>query len=85
MTSTQWPEPFEQILRAFLPQLGQETPLKNDLRLAEHGLDSLATVSLLVEVEDAFGISIPDEFLVPDTFATPSGLWAVVEGLSQQP
>ena len=36
--------------------------------LADNGLDSLAKVSLLVAIEDEFGVVFPNEVLVPATF-----------------
>ena len=61
--------------------LGADTELTPDRRLADLGLDSLATVGLLVDVEESFGVEFPDEALTADTFATAASLWSVVAGL----
>jgi acyl carrier protein len=66
------------VLRAHVPSLAGDAPIEPRASLPDLGLDSLATVALLVDLEEAFGIMIPDEDLGPDTFATPLGLWAVV-------
>lgn len=81
MTEQPWATKFEETLRGFLPLLADTEPIRPDLRLADLGLDSLATVSLLLEVEEAFEVTIPDHLLTEDTFATPAGLWSVVESL----
>ncbi|WP_433534573.1 acyl carrier protein [Micromonospora sp. CA-249363] len=68
---------FEQILRRTVPLLGdgQLTP-ETDLLAA--GLDSLAAVQLLAEIEETYDVIIPDEDLLGDIFATPRDLWNVV-------
>jgi acyl carrier protein len=53
------------ILRRHLPlSNGAVAP---DVPLADLGLDSLATASLVMEMEDSLGISIPDDVLTPET------------------
>jgi acyl carrier protein len=76
--SCRWPQQFEAVLRAHVPSLAGDVPIEPHASLFDLGLDSLATVALLVGIEDAFGIMIPDEDLSPNTFATPMDLWAVV-------
>lgn len=73
-----WPEEFEKLLRSYLPLLRADGPLAPTVPLADLGLDSLSTVGLLVDVEDAFGVQLPDDALTPDTFATAASLWSVV-------
>ncbi|MEE1748366.1 phosphopantetheine-binding protein [Streptomyces sp. NPDC059118] len=76
-----WDPAFEDLLHQTLPRLAARGPLAADASLRAAGLDSLAMVELLVQVEQAYGISIPDENLVADTFATPAQLWDVVSAL----
>ncbi|GIG88030.1 phosphopantetheine-binding protein [Plantactinospora endophytica] len=78
MTSANWPDDFEKAVRQHLPLLGEGAPLTAESSLPALGLDSLATVGLLVEVEEAFAVQFPDEDLHAETFATPAALWAVV-------
>jgi acyl carrier protein len=73
-----WPQQFEAVLRAHVPSLAGDVLIEPEVSLADLGLDSMATVALLVGIEEAFSIMIPDEYLGPDTFATPMSLWAVV-------
>lgn len=44
-------------------------------------LDSLAIISLVAELEDAFDITIPAVEIVPQNFNSLEGLWAMVERL----
>lgn len=44
-------------------------------------LDSLAILSLVAELEDAFDITIPAVEIVPQNFNSLEGLWAMVERL----
>lgn len=76
-----WDEPFEALLRDSLAAGSYEGELTPDLPLADAGLDSLGFVGLLVALERAYGITIPDEFPIVDMFRTPRTLWETVAGL----
>jgi acyl carrier protein len=41
----------------------------------------MASIDLLMEIEQQFGVQIPDELMTADTFATGSHLQAVIEKL----
>jgi acyl carrier protein len=77
-----WSGPFEAIVRGQLT-VRPADPLGADEPLADRGLDSMGTVSLLVELEDAYGVVFTDELLVPATFATAGALWCAVSSLAQ--
>jgi acyl carrier protein len=81
MSDASWPDSFEDILRSCLPVLPDGKPLAADMTLTELGLDSLGMVTLMLELEETFGISFPDESLTPETFATGRSLWSVAAGL----
>lgn len=78
MTIAAWPPSFDEALRTYLPQLDVDEPLTPNTDLTVKGLDSLGSVSLLVELEERFEVTIPDEELTNETFATPASLWRVV-------
>ncbi|MEU1176781.1 phosphopantetheine-binding protein [Streptomyces sp. NPDC005820] len=80
-----WDERFESVVRPNLPLLEPETPLAPDAAFAALGLDSMQTVSLLVEVEEAYDIVMPDEALAAETFAGPLSLWRQVSALLPVP
>jgi acyl carrier protein len=73
-----WDDTFERILRQALPLLPPANPLRPDLNTAMFGLDSLAAVELLITVETAYGVSIPEERLELSSFATPGALWELL-------
>lgn len=80
MSTAPWPPAFSDVLRPHLPLLGS-APLAASTNLNDSGLDSLGTISLLVDLEDALAVSFPDELLHPDTFRTVGTLWAALDGL----
>ncbi|MCP2258142.1 acyl carrier protein [Streptoalloteichus tenebrarius] len=77
-----WAPEFEALLRPHLPALAADQELPGDTRLADLGLDSLSTVNLLIELENGFGVSFPDELLTAETFETADTLWRTVSALS---
>ena len=66
------------ILRRHLRYLKPGQNLAPDAPLRDLGLDSLAAVSLIFELEDGFDITLPDSSLAAGTFRTPRTLWAAV-------
>ncbi|MCG6498014.1 phosphopantetheine-binding protein [Kitasatospora sp. A2-31] len=77
---TSWDERYEAVLTDLMPRLAEERPLPADRELRTAGLDSMATVELLVRLEEAYQVAIPDEELSPEAFETVGSLWAVVAG-----
>lgn len=82
-TPVPWDESFEKLIRKAVPLLGDE-PLERETELRNYGLDSMASVQLLLETEEQYGISVPDELMEPSMFETPGNLWTVVEKLLAQ-
>jgi acyl carrier protein len=76
-----WDTRFEVLIRGALRLLEPDDPLPPDLRTADYGLDSLAMVELMLGIEEAYGISIPDDVVRPQIFSTPEKLWEVVDEL----
>jgi acyl carrier protein len=72
---------FTAVLRPYLKHLppGAEIPAATPLRAL--GLDSVASVALVLDLEDHLQVSLPDDLLNADTFATPASLWAAVGSL----
>lgn len=81
MAETTVPTALAEAVRRNLPLLSQDVPITDDLDLVTAGLDSLAMISLLVEVEDEFGVQIPDDRLNAATFTTPQALWSIIAEL----
>ncbi|MFG3255718.1 acyl carrier protein [Streptomyces sp. NPDC048172] len=81
MSEQQWDERFVEVLVGALPRLAEKGEFGPDTRLKAAGLDSLAMVELLVRVETAYDIVVPDNELAPDVFETPAKLWSLIAGL----
>jgi acyl carrier protein len=63
---------IENNLLAAAVQVDAETNLK------QVGIDSFSTVEIILFIERRFGVSIPDEKLVPDNFKTIQALASTV-------
>ena len=74
-------ERLEDVVRPHLRFLKPGENLAPDQNLGEIGLDSLASINLLVEIEEEFGIMIPDEELDENTFNSLSSLETLIEKL----
>lgn len=72
-------------LRAILRDHGKLTgdamTLPEDADLFGAGLTSFATIQVMLAVEDAFGVEIPDDRLNRKTFASLRALDEVIRGL----
>ncbi|OLF13977.1 phosphopantetheine-binding protein [Actinophytocola xinjiangensis] len=78
---TEWPAEFDKLLRTYLPLLSDGSPLTASTSLPDLGLDSMSTVGLLLDVEELYGVRIPDDQLRAETFASAAALWSVVANL----
>ncbi|MFD8462692.1 acyl carrier protein [Streptomyces antimycoticus] len=63
-------ECLEVIVRSHCPELQPGTPISPDDNLSNFGLNSVSTISILVDVEEAFGVAFSDEDLSFETFQT---------------
>lgn len=78
MSSVPWPASFEALLRSYL-ELDEGQQITPDLNPAEHGLSSMATVSLLLDLEETYEVTIPDDQLAVLASANVKQLWAILE------
>lgn len=79
-----WDLRFEETVRQHLPLLKADEQLNSNTPFVSLGADSLGLVSLMVQVEDRFGIVFPDEMLNETIFSNPGSLWSAVEQLLDQ-
>ncbi|GAA2742175.1 condensation domain-containing protein [Kitasatospora cinereorecta] len=70
-----WDDGFEDLLLGVLAEASWEGGLDPDVPLADIGLSSMATVGLMVAIEQLYDIVIPDDFQIVDMFRTPRMLW----------
>ena len=73
-----------QVLRRHLPLLPKDQEIKSDAELDKLGLDSVAVMNLIVDLEQTFGIVMPDELLQMETFQTQATIEAGLRKVLQQ-
>ena len=73
-----WPNEFDVVLRGYLPGLSSDETIQADTILGAHGLDSLALLGLMLDLEAEFGCTFPPEALTAATFYTAGTLWEVL-------
>lgn len=81
MTATDLAPKLQEILRPRLRFLKEGDAVPMDEDLGRLGLDSMASIDLLMDIESQLGVQIPDEMMTVDTFATGNHLLAVIEKL----
>ena len=67
-----------ELVRRRLKYLPREAVLDPNALLKDYGLDSAAAIDLLLDLEDTFGVMMPDEYLTSETFATLNSLQSAV-------
>ena len=72
---------FQRTVRPHLRFLAEDQEIDPRMSLTSLGLNSMEQVSLLIDLETAFDVTIPDEFLVQETFTSIETLWTVMDGL----
>ncbi|MFJ6486750.1 MULTISPECIES: acyl carrier protein [unclassified Streptomyces] len=78
-----WDDKFEDMVRGYLPFFGDDEAFTSDIELRDLGLDSLGTVELLAQLENAYDVRFQDDALSLETFRTPGVLWKALSGLLQ--
>ena len=58
--------------------LAEGVRIEGTTNLKQAGIDSFSTVEIILFIERKFGVSIPDEKLIPDNFKTLQSLAAIV-------
>ena len=74
-------EKLLEILKSFNSSI---TPDMEKKLVMDGIIDSVDIVSLISELEDAFGIEIPMEDVVEDNFDTIPAMWAMIQRLQQE-
>lgn len=69
-----------EILEDIQPEVDYETC--EDL-IDGHYLDSMAILSLVSEIEDAFDVSVPTVEIIPSNFNSAKALWAMITRLQE--
>ena len=74
MPTDDFSQKLQGVLRRHLKFLEPGAVLTSDSALGALGLDSMAAVNLLIDLEEAFGTKIPDDLLSAETFDTLGSL-----------
>ena len=69
------------LAREFAPALPSAAKLARDADLHEAGLTSMATVKLMLAIEAAYDVAIPDAELTPENFRSIAAIEALLERL----
>ncbi|MGA2491776.1 MAG: phosphopantetheine-binding protein [Roseiarcus sp.] len=69
------------LAREFAPALPDDPKLAHDANLHEAGLTSMATVKLMLAIEAAYNVAIPDAELTPENFRSIATIEALLERL----
>ena len=69
------------LAREFAPALPDDPKLARDADLHEAGLTSMATVKLMLAIEAAYDVAIPDAELTPENFRSIAAIEALLERL----
>jgi acyl carrier protein len=70
-----------EMVRGFAPGVPAENARARDANLQDAGLTSIATVKLMLAIEAAYDIAIPDDELTPENFRTIAAIEALVARL----
>lgn len=70
------------IVRKILGPAAATSPLPIDARFSELGLSSIKMVSLMLEIEMEFELTIPQEDITPENFASIATVEAMIERIT---
>jgi acyl carrier protein len=66
------------LTREFAPALPSDAKLARDADLHQAGLTSMATVKLMLAIEAAYAVAIPDAELTPENFRSIAAIEALL-------
>lgn len=73
--------PISDIVRQVIPGLPRQAEIGADQELRDVGLTSVGSVNLMLALEAAYDLAIPDEELTPANFRTIATIEAMVRRL----
>ena len=72
-------------LIGILKELHPDVDFENETALVDRGiLNSFDIVSLIAEIDEAFGVSVPAQYILPENFNSAKSLMALIERLSDE-
>ncbi|MDF1659015.1 MAG: phosphopantetheine-binding protein [Verrucomicrobiales bacterium] len=79
MQTTESLTEIEAVVRPHLKFLEEGDQLSPDQKLGEAGLDSMASIDLLLDIEERFDLAIPDDLLTEDSFSSLAEIAKMLE------
>ncbi|WP_165546648.1 acyl carrier protein [Kribbella soli] len=73
-----WPAAFEETVRSLLPGHPAEQPLPPNTPFRSIGLDSLGVMTLVMRLQQRFGVRFAPAVLAIANFETPAAAWKTV-------
>lgn len=72
-------------LLEILRELHDDVDFESADSLVDDGIiDSLDIVTLVTEINDSFGVSVPPEEIIPDNFNSANALWELICRLDEE-
>lgn len=72
---------YERLVRAYCEFADSDSPLDLATPMVDLGINSSQVILLVVDLEEAFDIEFPIEFITAEVFETPGTLWATVQAI----
>ena len=73
---------MEKLLLEILKEIRPDVDFENETELIDNGiLDSFDVVSIISEIDDAFGVQIRINELDPENFNSAEAIWALIQKL----
>ena len=73
------------MLQELFPESGVDKDMLEYVDLIDDlGMESITFVSVVVEIEDLFGITIPDDVLLLDYFRNVNGILKIIEDIKNK-
>lgn len=73
------------MLQELFPESGVDKDMLEYVDLIDDlGMESITFVSVVVEIEDLFGITIPDDVLLLDCFRNANGILKIIEDIKNK-
>ena len=70
-----------ELLQALKPEIDFET----EKELIDDGLlESFDVITLIAEIEDRFGVEIPEEEIVPENLNSAEGIWRLIQRIGEE-
>jgi len=79
-----WSNEFEEVLRRHLLYYTEDAPLDPEALLVEYGLDSMAAITLMLDLESTLSVRFSEEALTSESFATAAALWRAAQDASAE-